>query len=270
MKNDDDTQILWKDSVAVEKGHESDNDQPEEMNTSTEDGESIVASGRALIPASLRGNKRALVPAEQRNRLLLDPEIIKLFYTVDALKEDDKSFVLQFLASTPGEGTTTISWGFALAASYEYATPTLIIDCSSEERESDSRPSLVDAFIQSGQLDAAITKVPGTARLYYARLSTNVSPMLEIDAADLRELFEFLKLDFSGVVLDCPAASNVTDSLALSRYADGSIVVVKSGQARRGVIEWTHNSIGQFGGICLGTVFNYREKRIPDWLYRLI
>lgn len=254
----------------MEKEHEGEGDTREEMNLSDGDDDVGLVHGRALIPAFRKNDKRAIVPAENRNRLLLDPEIIKLFYAVDALKEDDKSFVLQFLASTPGEGTTTIAWGFALAASYEYATPTLIIDCSSEERESDKRPSLIDAFVQSGRLDAAIAKVPNTARLYYARLSTNASPMLEIDAAELRELFEFLKLDFSGVVLDCPAASNVTDSLALSRYADGSIVVVKSGQARRGVIEWTYNSIGQFGGVCLGTVFNCREKRIPDWLYRLI
>jgi len=227
-----------------------------------------VSPGRSLVPSGSKG-RRAIVPIEGR-RLTLDPEIIKLFYAVDALKEEDKSFVLQFLASTPGEGTTTISWSFALAASYEYALPTLIIDCCGDDRNASARPSLIDAFLGSGRLDSAIERVPDTARLHYARLSTNANSMLEIDVAELRELFEFLKLDFAGIVLDCPAASNAADSLALTRYADGTIVVVRSGHARRGIIEWTHDSIGQFGGVCLGTVFNCREKRIPDWLYRLI
>jgi hypothetical protein len=231
---------------------------------------SDAEAGRSLITTTNRKSKRALVSVEQHSRLRVDPEIIKLFYAVDSLKSDDSSFVLQFLASTPGEGTTTISWGFALAASYEYAAPTLIINCCGDRKEFDTRPSLIDAFVQSGRLDAAIEQVPDTTRLYYARLSENASPMLEIDVAELRELFEFLKLDFSSIILDCPAASDVAGSLALSRYADGTVVVVKSGQARRGIVEWTYDSIGEFGGVCLGTVFNCREKRIPDWLYRMI
>ncbi|HVJ42149.1 MAG TPA: hypothetical protein VM639_11650 [Dongiaceae bacterium] len=243
-------------------------DANDEENSADGDTASSVVSSRSLVPSGKKG-RRALVPIEGR-RLTLDTEIVKLFYAVDALKEEDKSFVLQFLASTPGEGTTTISWSFALAASYEYALPTLIIDCCSDAAHSSTRPSLIDAFSCSGRLDSAIERVPDTARLYYARLSTNGNSMLEIDVAELRELFEFLKLDFAGIILDCPAANNAADSLALTRYADGTIIVVRSGHARRGIIEWTHDSIGQYGGVCLGTVFNCREKRIPNWLYRLI
>lgn len=223
---------------------------------------------RSLIPS--RGPRNRAITRIDERRFALDPEIIKLFYAVDALKEDDKSFVLQFLSATPNEGTTTIAWSYALAASYEYAMPTLLVDCSSSGAAADTRPSLIDAFLESGRLDDAIVSVPHSTRLTYARLSASSSSMLEMDAVEIRELFEFLKLDYMAIILDCPAANCANDSLALSRHADGTIVVVRSGHARRGLIEWTQESIEQFGGACLGAVFNYREKRIPDWLYRLI
>jgi Flp pilus assembly CpaE family ATPase len=232
------------------------------------EGADNVGTGRSLVLARGKGS-RALTRRSER-RFTVDREIIKLFYAVDALKEEDKSFVLQFLSATPKEGTTTIAWSYAFTASYEYAMPTLLVDCSGPGRNPDTRPSLIDAFFESGRLDDAIISVPDSSRLKYARLSANPHSMLEMDAAEIRELFEFLKLDYTAIILDCPAANHANESLALSRHADGTIIVVRSGHARRGVVEWTQESIEQFGGACLGAVFNCREKRIPAWLYRLI
>lgn len=235
-----------------------------------DDGKNASPQGRALVGTFSNRRRRNIERFRDRPPFSFNPEIIKLFYAIDALKADSSSFVLQFLAPTPGEGTTTISWGFALAASYEYAEPTLIVDCNCHGKLPRQKMSLIDAFLETGYPERAVEKVPRFNRLFRARLSAEHNSMLEIDGAELRKLFDYLKISFSAIILDCPAANQSSDSLALSRYADGSVIVIKSTHSRRGVVEWTRDSLGQYGGLLLGAVFNQRKKYIPEWLYRYI
>lgn len=217
-----------------------------------------LKSVRLKEPASL---------TRERPSFQLDPDFVTLFYSVDAMKADDEPYILQFVAATPGEGTTTVAWGFAIAASLERNQPVLVVDCSGAKAAGD-QISLIDSVNGDGRLDAAIEPVANMKRLYKARLSSTLNPMLEIDGADLRDLLATLKDSFAVVVLDCSAATDASDSLAISRHCDGTILVVRADHARREVIDWTKQSIERFGGQMIGAIFNDRQKYIPDWLYR--
>ncbi|HVJ42132.1 MAG TPA: hypothetical protein VM639_11565 [Dongiaceae bacterium] len=219
---------------------------------------------RRLKPLRL---KEPASPARDRSPFQLDPDLITLFYTVDAMKSDDEPYVLQFLSATSGEGTTTIAWGFAIAASLERNQAVLVIDCSGGEAAGQPL-SLLDAVNGDGMIENAIEHVPQMKRLFRARLCSSANPLLEIDGADLRNLLAILKENFPVVVLDCPAASAVSDSLAISRYCDATALVVRADHARREVIDWAKQSIERFGGQVIGAIFNDRKKYIPDWLYR--
>jgi Mrp family chromosome partitioning ATPase len=234
--------------------------------------EAIATSG-AIVEAGHHGRLKnaskfaAISTTRERPPFQLDPDLVMLFYSIDAMRSDDEAFVLQFIAATPGEGTTTMAWGFAVAAALERSQPVLIISCDNQEAAG-AVPTLIDAARDRGAIEEAIQPVEPMKRLFQARLSSTANPLLEIDGADLRELFAELKDTFSVIVLDCSAATIASDSLAISRYCDGTALVVRADHARRQVINWTKSSIERFGGNVIGTVFNDRKKYIPDWIYR--
>lgn len=192
-----------------------------------------------------------------------DPDIVKLFYAVDGARQNDAPYVLQFVAATPGEGTSTIAAAFAATASLEYRLPVLLLDCGPGPG-----PSIASALAETGSVEPAIEAVAGADRLFRARLANAPNPLLQIDGPDLRDILSLLKERYAAIVLDCAAASAANDSLRVSHHCDGSVLVVRAEHARRRTVAWARDTIERFGGVVLGTVLNRREMHLPDWLYQ--
>jgi Mrp family chromosome partitioning ATPase len=200
----------------------------------------------------------------------LVPELIRLFHATNAMNAEFRPFVLQFVASTPGEGTSTMAAGYAMIAAAERAKSVLLVDCRAAPADSDfynEPPTLIRAFKETRATDAAIQPIPALNGLAVARLARSPNPLLEIDGAELRMLFDVTKRRYPIIVLDCPAASVAPDSLALTQYADGTVLVVRAESTRRPVIAATKEAIDRFGGQVIGAVFNRRRMYIPGWLY---
>jgi len=191
-----------------------------------------------------------------------DPDLVKLFHAVDAMRAENAPYLLQFVASTPGEGTTTLAGGFAAVASLQYRAPVLLLDCGVG-----TGPSLVDALATNGTIEAAIERVPGFPHLHRALLRSAANRRPGLDGVDLCSVTVLLRERFSVVVLDCPAATVASESLALSRLCDGTVLVVRADHARRQTVRWTRESIDRFGGTVLGAVVNARRMYLPRWLY---
>jgi Mrp family chromosome partitioning ATPase len=230
-------------------------------------GEGFAVDSRAgAVSPSATGLRQRLQQSLARNEqqpFQPDPDIVKLFYAVDGARQGDAPYVLQFVAATPGEGTSTIAAGFAATASLEYRLPVLLLDCGPGPG-----PTLSRALAECGSFEPAIEAVPGVSRLFRARLANSPNPLLHIDGPDLREMLALLKQRYSAVVLDCVAATASSDSLAVSRYCDGTVLVVQAEQARRQTVLWARDALARFGAVVLGTVLNRRETHVPQWLYR--
>src|SRR5262249_25544890 len=56
------------------------------------------------------------------------PEMVARYYNIDARRDGDGALVLQFLASRPGEGTSTVVREFAAFAAGEDTSSVLLID----------------------------------------------------------------------------------------------------------------------------------------------
>jgi len=223
-------------------------------------------------PAALRHEalRQRIAQGLQRREQLpieLSPDIVKLFHAVEATKLDASPYVLQFVAATRGAGTSTIVSGFAVAASLEYDSPVLILDCS---RSGGDGTSIAESIARSGRTDSAITPVPGIQRLFSARLSGSSKSRIGVDAEDLREILAQLKRRFSVVVLDYAAAAASSDSLALGRYCEGTVLVVRAEHTRRRTVAWALDSIDRFGGTVIGAVLNDHTRHIPPWLYQYL
>jgi len=232
----------------------------------------LQAIGRArtgLVPTErIAAGSAALKPASIRRA----SEFVHLFHAVNALNPKDQPFVLQFIASVHREGTSTVALGFVEAAASQGAKPILLVDCNPAGETAApvrlSAPSLIDAFHETGAINAGIQPVPGFQRVALARLSAADDALLNIDCGDLRRLFDLAKQTFPIIVLDCPPATEATESLALARFSDGTVLVVRAEVTPRPLIAETKQAVERFGGQFIGVVFNQRRIYIPRWLDR--
>jgi Mrp family chromosome partitioning ATPase len=196
-----------------------------------------------------------------------DSSIIKLYYTIEALKPENAKVVLQFVASTSGEGTTTIASGFAAVAASEGNQAVLLIDCNPSGTRKTGGPTLVEARKNGIPLQETFTPSNRAGNLQTAQLSNSPNPLIEIDSADFIRLLDDLRGYFGTIVLDCAAATEAPDSVAISRYCDGTILVVRAEWVRPVVIQSVQNNIRLVGGQIIGVAFNRRRTYIPNWLY---
>jgi Mrp family chromosome partitioning ATPase len=215
--------------------------------------------GRAKIPAD---------PADPVAPPARVSELVQLFHAISALNTHSQAYVLQFIGSVPGEGVSMIASSFIEIAS-QRGKPVLLVDCHSREGDATS-PSLIDALHETGGIDSAIEAAPGHPGISVARLSSAEHARLDIDPADLRQLFELAKKSFPVVVLDCPPASQTPESLALARFCDGTVLVVEAEATSRQTIAETKQALERFDGQIIGVVFNRYKTYIPRWLERWI
>lgn len=198
--------------------------------------------------------------------VLQTPEILRLFYAIQATNADSRPIVLQVLSSVQGEGTSTVASGLARVAA-EHGASVLLLDAG---YHADSRyPAVIEVSCSSGHIDNAV-RSSFHQRLFLARLAGEPESLRSFAAADLFSLLQELKQQYSFVVLDCPPTTKSPDSLALSRCCDGTILVVRAEITRRAVVTAAKDAIERFGGHVIGLVLNRRHMYIPSWLYRFL
>lgn len=192
-------------------------------------------------------------------------EFIRLLYAVRALKIGDRACVVQILACMPQDGTSTVATGLARAAAAEHGQPVLLVDCAPTGTD---RPTLIGSFRQWGTIDAALPPAIGKDRLHMAHFAESCHPLLDIGTSEMQRVLDLARARYSFVVLDCPAATHVPNSAALSRFCDGTLLVVRAETTSRAAIMRTTEEIGRLGGCVLGLVFNRQRDHLPAWLAR--
>ncbi len=221
--------------------------------------------GRAEIDSVSRDKRLVPLASNAPPRV---PQLIQLFHAISTLNANHQPYVLQFVGSVPGEGVSTIASGFVQIAASQQGKPVLLVDCNAPAPQAVPSPSLIDAFHETGAINAAIQPAPGRLGIGYARLSTAEDGRLNIDAGDLRKLFELAKKAFPIIVLDCPPACLTPESLALARFCDGTVLVIGAEAASRQTIAETKQALERFDGQIIGVVFNQYKTYIPRWLER--
>ena len=207
-----------------------------------------------------------------------DPQILYLLQAIISLNEQHRPFVLQVIASLPGEGTSHVAAALADAAASEIGLPVLLLDCAPSDvrpgaapagttgaPETAMPPSLVDAFRNSTLSEAALRSLG--PNLLRARLS-NASGAAGMSPADLQLMFDALRKRFAMVVLDCPAALASPAAAGLARHCDGTALVVRAGSTPRAAVMQTRKLIDRLGGQVVGVVLNRRRSHLPGWLRR--
>jgi polysaccharide biosynthesis transport protein len=82
------------------------------------------------------------------------------------------------------------------------------------------------------------------------------NPAELLSGSKTREIFAVLKENFDLVLIDTPPALPVTDAMVLSKYADGTLLVVAAGQTRRTELQRAAEKLAQVNAPVVGIVFN--------------
>jgi Mrp family chromosome partitioning ATPase len=239
---------------------------------------------RTSVPATTGADKQAIAPfgvgLPAVNRHL--PSFVQLYYAIEARRTSAMPLVVQFTSPTPATGASTIASGYARVAADNCAQPVIYIDCNgtapkppqkstwkswskSADQDADRpTPTLYDAVRNGLPLADAFTPARDATNLLWARLGPGDRPLLALGGDRLQSMLDMLRADHPVIVLDTPS-TEAPEAAAVSRYCDGSVLVVAAGQTRQWEIESAKALIDRLGGQTVGVVLNRERSLLPGW-----
>jgi protein-tyrosine kinase len=206
--------------------------------------------------------------------LSMEQEMIAMYQSMDSLLPETPRRVIQFIGSRSGEGVSTVVRQYAFMAAFRMGKPVLILD--GDQNSGDQAgffgilgsPGWDEALLDHGAIEGCINRVNDSS-LFVSALSPRSSATPQVfDAAQLKSFFTVLKERFELVLIDSSSTATGADSTALSRCADGVVLVVEADKTRWPVAESLKARIQKSGGNILGVVLNKRRYYIPESIYR--
>lgn len=162
-------------------------------------------------------------------------------------------------SSSPGEGKSTVAANLALSlAQAGYKTTLVSCDFRRPATEGLFRVSgmigLSDVLSGAHSLKTALQR-PGDEPLYVltaGKLPPNPAELL--GSVKMNELIDSLKSWTDWIVIDTPPLLSVSDTLAISRWADGVLMIVRAGKSTREDVRKGAELLGQVGARIVGQV----------------
>lgn len=179
---------------------------------------------------------------------------------------DKKIKSILITSSGPSEGKTTTSVNLAVAIA-QAGSRVIIIDC-------DQRKPMVHKFLKASNLlglsnlligevtiDEAVIS-SGVENLYILSSGTMPPNPSELLASDkMKTLLNTLKETYDYIILDTPPVIMVADAQILSKYADGCILVIASGEVDRKAAAKAKESLEIVNAKIIGVVLNKLDTK---------
>lgn len=198
---------------------------------------------------------------------------VELYYAIEARRTSAMPLVVQFISPTPGAGASFVASGYARVAADDCAQPVLYIDCNAaptKPRRGAAEPqplTLYDALRRGLPLTDAIVAARDSKNLLWARLAPGERPLLALGGDRLQSMLDMLRGTYPVIVLDTPSTES-PESAAVSRYCDGSVIVVAAGRTKQWEIENAKALLERLGGQTVGAVLNREPGVLPRWMGR--
>lgn len=233
-----------------------------------------LSAGSQPVPSGAAGQGQLVPPSFALVRSSAAHSVSALYYNIAGLRTRNDPVALQFVASQANEGTSLISRQFATFAAEADAGSALLVNCmvSAESRRQlppsgGALPTLIDAYLASGDIAAAIAHDKVTPGLHTAVLCDHTGAGLHRNPEALPAVLAQARKRYHFVILDTPPLEQAV-SLLFPRNCDGVVLVLEAEKTSAATSEATIEAIERAGGKILGFVFNKRRLYMPRWLYR--
>jgi len=206
---------------------------------------------------------RAITPFKPGAITAHHPAFMQLYYALEAQRTSAMPLVVHFVSPSPHAGVSTVTSGYARVAADAGTGSVLFVDASYRRETmtvASETPTLVEAFANNQPLASAIVPARNAQNLLWCRLYDSPDALLGLGTDRLHALLDMLRAQHSLVVLDCSSLL-FPQAAAVSRYCDGSVLVVAAGITSQLEIDAARRRIEQLGGQVVGLVLNRERGR---------
>lgn len=174
---------------------------------------------------------------------------------------DEKLKVILVTSAGPGEGKSTTAANLAVVMA-QSGSKTLLIDCDQRKSsihrlfglsntyglsdllsdEDNSKSAIVDSGVENLQVLTSGTKSPNPSELLGSR--------------KMNQFMDSLREEYDYIILDAPPILIVTDAQIISKYSDGCLLVISSGEVEKDAVIKGKEALEQVHSKILGVVLN--------------
>jgi capsular exopolysaccharide synthesis family protein len=188
--------------------------------------------------------------------------------------------VLVVTSALPGEGKTTCATNLALTLT-QRGIKTLVVDADlrrgvlNRAFDASLEPGLANVLLGSVTLKAALRRMEvGDTRsvMHYLTAGARAdNPTGLLESERMRTLIRELSEEFDRIIIDTPPVNVVTDAALLGSWADGVLLVARSGMTERPALGYAVDQLRRVRAPLLGVVLNaidFRRDAAYDKAYR--
>jgi Mrp family chromosome partitioning ATPase len=211
--------------------------------------------------------------SENSANIAMDSEMYCLYQNIEHLLPTPSKTIL-FIGLQGGEGVSTIVRDFARMATVRLDKSVLIMDAAHHNPSQHLFFGIKggaggkDIMVKGESVDKSCRQT-GNTKLFLAPISPQHVLTTHVnDHPAATGFLEELKNKYDFILIDSSPAITSPDSIAISRFTDGVVLIVEAERTRKQVVENVKNKISRNGGNILGVVFNKRKYYIPEFMYR--
>ncbi|MDO8588066.1 MAG: polysaccharide biosynthesis tyrosine autokinase [Armatimonadota bacterium] len=180
--------------------------------------------------------------------------------------------VLMVATAKPGQGGTTTAANLAISLALD-GKRVVLVDADMRRPQLHSIFKIVNdsglSNVLSGERDAdealVATEIPNL--LLMPGGPTPINPSELLGSKRMSQMIETLRREADFVLFDTPSAVAFTDSVVLSRFVDGVLLVVRANQVPRGAELQVKNLLNKANARIIGVVLNDVEPEKVDSYY---
>ena len=199
---------------------------------------------------------------------------LQLYYAIEARRTSAMPLVVQFTSPTPETGSSTVASGILPGRGRRLCPARAVYRLQRHAPESaraykseTQTPTLFDAMRRGLPLSDALVPARDAKNLLWARLGPGERPLLALGGDRLQSMLDMLRANHPVIVLDTPP-TEAPEAAAVSRYCDGSVLVVAAGRTKQWEIERAKALLERLGGQTVGVVLNREQSVLPRWMGR--
>jgi Mrp family chromosome partitioning ATPase len=196
--------------------------------------------------------------------LSLDLRAIEDLVTrVDAQLPQRSGRMIGFIASSSGEGTTTLASAYAKTVGSHSRRRVLLLNAAPDNAQT---PGVLPSLVADLPLGPCLRPYADNVVAGSLGGASTGDALWKLLA--LPELWQDLRGQYDDIVLDLPAASSSRLGLTSAALCDGVVVVLEAEKTRAPVVENLIASLRAVRAPILGTVMNRRRFHLPKRVYQ--
>lgn len=196
-------------------------------------------------------------------------EIQKVVFHLSAASQGEgPPQAIVFSSLQRGAGNTTVSYLVAHHIAAESSDRrVLFVDFSTEK--SQVKPA-ANTLLEMGKPVQSAQFAPGQQTLTRVSVRQEDEQSLASVSGWCRDFISLARTFYDVIVVDAPPFFGAPETYSMAKASDGVVLVLRAGESRYPAVNALAADLGQLGITILGSVINYRQYPIPQWLLRYI